>query len=135
MIIVKSISMKPMLILFIILFSLPCYCQTTDEIVGKWLRTPKEDLIIQVYRAGNEYKGKIAWTKDKDSKKPLGFIILEELEYNPKKKSWRGGKIHDPNTGNTYDAEAKIKSDGTLEVLGYLGMRFLGKKKYFKRVK
>ncbi|HUS00215.1 MAG TPA: DUF2147 domain-containing protein [Chitinophagaceae bacterium] len=127
--------MKPLLILLTVLFSLPCYCQNADAIVGKWLKTPKEDLIIQVYKAGNEYKGKIAWAKDNDKTKPAGFIILEELKYNPNKKMWKDGKIHDPNSGNTYDAEAKIKSDGTLEVLGYLGMRFLGKKKYFKRVK
>ena len=127
--------MKPLLILLTVLFSLPCYSQNADAIVGKWLKTPKEDLIIQVYRAGNEFKGKIAWAKDNDSKKPAGFIILEELKYNPNKKMWKDGKIHDPGSGNTYDAEAKIKSDGSLEVLGYLGMRFLGKKKYFKRVK
>ena len=48
---------------------------------------------------------------------------------------WKSGKIHDPNSGSTYDAEAKIKSDGTLEVLGYMGMKFLGSKRTFKRVR
>lgn len=127
--------MKQLLIIFTVIFSSHCYSQNADAIVGKWLKTPKEDLIIQVYRSGNEYKGKIAWAKDNDNKKPAGFIILEDLQYNSNKKMWRDGKIHDPSSGNTYDAEAKIKSDGTLEVLGYMGMRFLGKKKYFKRVK
>ncbi len=128
--------MKQLLVLFTLLFSLQSYSQNNaDAIVGKWLKTPKEDLIIQVYKSGNEYKGKIAWTKDKDNKKPMGFIILEALKYNSNKNMWKDGKIHDPNSDRTYDAEAKIKSDGTLEMLGYLGMRFLGKKKYFKRVK
>ena len=128
--------MKALLIVITVLFSLSSYSQkNADAIVGKWLKTPKEDLIIQVYKVGDEYKGKIAWSKDNESKKPAGFIILEDLKYNANKNMWKSGRIHDPGSDKTYDAEAKIKSDGTLEVLGYLGMRFLGKKKYFKRVK
>ena len=126
--------MKPILILLTLLFTIQCYSQNNpDAIIGKWLKTPKEDLIIQVYKTGNEYKGKITWAKNNDKKKPVGFIILENLKYNASKKMWKGGKIHDPNSRSTYDAEAKIKSDGTLEVLGYMGMKFLGSKKYFKK--
>ena len=128
--------MKALLILFTVLFPVSSYCQKNpDAIVGKWIKTPKEDLIIQVFKSGDEYKGRITWSKDNDSKKPAGFIILEDLKYSSNKNMWKSGRIHDPNSGKTYDAEAKIKSDGTLEMLGYLGMRFLGKKKYFKRVK
>ena len=127
--------MKQIIILLTILISLKCYAQNNaDAIVGKWLKIPKEDLIIEVYKTGNEYKGKITWTKNNDPKKPVGYVILENLKYNANKKMWKGGKIHDPNSGSTYDAEAKIKSDGTLEVLGYMGMKFLGSKKYFKKV-
>ncbi len=123
-------------VIILILFSLKGYAQNNaDAIIGKWLKTPKEDLIIQVYKTGNEYKGKITWTKGNDPKKPVGYVILENLKYNANKKMWKGGKIHDPNSGSTYEAEANIKSDGTLEVLGYMGMKFLGSKKYFKRVK
>ena len=119
-----------------ILISCKCYSQNSqDAIIGKWLKTPKEDLIIQVYKTGNEYKGKITWSKNNDPKKPVGYVILEGLEYNKNRNMWKSGKIHDPNSGSTFDAEAKIKSDGTLEVLGYMGMKFLGTKKYFKRVK
>ncbi len=127
--------MKQVIILIAILFSFKGYSQNSqDAIIGKWLRTPKEDLIIEVYKKGNEYKGKITWSKNNDPKKPVGFLILEGLQYNKNKNMWKSGKIHDPNSGSTYDAEAKIKSDGTLEVLGYMGMKFLGNKKYFKRV-
>ena len=128
--------MKQLIILFTIILSSKSYSQiNADAITGKWLRTPKEDLIIQVYKSGNEYKGKIEWAKDNDQKRPAGFVILENLVYNSDKKIWKSGKIHDPNSNRTYDAEAKIKSDGTLEVLGYIGFKFLGSKKYFKRVK
>ncbi len=128
--------MKRVIILIAILISCKCYSQNSqDAIIGKWLKTPKEDLIIQVYKTGNEYKGKITWSKNNDPKKPVGYVILEGLEYNKNRNMWKSGKIHDPNSGSTFDAEAKIKSDGTLEVLGYMGMKFLGTKKYFKMVK
>ncbi len=115
--------------------SLKCYSQNNpDAIIGKWRKIPKEDLIIEVYKVKDEYKGKISWTKDNDKRKPVGFIILEKLKYNSKSKKWESGKIHDPNSGSTYTAEAKIKSDGTLEVHGYMGLKFLGTKKNFKKV-
>ena len=106
-----------------------------DAIVGKWLKTPKEDLVIKVYKAGQEYKGKVVKETDVKKKQAVGFIILEDLEYDKEKQLWRNGKIHDPKSGKTYDAEATINDDGTLEVKCYMGMKFLGTKKYFKKVK
>lgn len=128
--------MKGIMILWMIFFGLASYAQSSpDAIVGKWLKTPKEDLVIRVYKAGTEYKGKIIKEKEALKNKWVGFIILEGLQYNSDKQTWKGGKIHDPNSGKTYDAEAKIKEDGYLEVNCYLGMKFLGTKKYFKWVK
>src|SRR5688572_1571102 len=128
--------MKQLIILLTILFSLKCYYQNNpDAIIGKWLKIPKEDLIIEVYKAGNEYKGKITWAKGKDKEKAVGSVILEKLKYNSKYKRWEKGKIHNPNSGSTYSAIAKIKADRTLEVHAYKGMKFIGKKKYFKKVK
>ena len=127
--------MKYTLLILAVLFFSPVFSQNnSDAIVGKWIRIPKEDMIIEVFKSGNEYKGKITWTKDNDNNKPIGFIILEDLNFNPKKTMWTNGKIQDPNSGRTYDAEAKIKSNGILEVLGYLGLKMIGSKKEFKRV-
>jgi hypothetical protein len=89
--------MKQVIILIAILFSFKGYSQNSqDAIIGKWLRTPKEDLIIEVYKKGNEYKGKITWSKNNDPKKPIGYVILEGLQYNKNKNMWKIGKIHDP---------------------------------------
>ena len=127
--------MKQFLALIIIVFSLKCYSQTTgDAIVGKWLKTPKEDLVIEVYREGNQYNGKLSWAKDSQKKKSEGSVILQNLTYNQDKKIWKDGSINDPNSGKTYDAEAKINSDGTLELYAYMGIKFFGTKKSFKRV-
>ncbi len=128
--------MKQVLLLIIILSCYNSYAQNSaDLIIGKWMKTPNEDMTIEVFRSNDEYRGKLSWAKDMTNSKPLGFIVLEGLKYNEKTKTWINGKIHSPHSGNSYSATAKIKPDGTLEVLGYKGgMKFLGRKKYFKRV-
>lgn len=127
--------MKQIILLLVVLSSYRCYAQNNaDAIIGKWINIPKQNIIIEVYKTGNEYKGKISWAKNNDKRKPVGFVILENLKYNKKAKRWEDGKIHNPNSGSTYNATAKIKADSTLEVHGYKGMKFLGTKKYFKRV-
>jgi uncharacterized protein (DUF2147 family) len=127
-----------LILLFLLGFSSYNICaqENADLIVGKWLKTPNEDMIIEVYKTGQEYKGKIKWTKESDPKKPVGFVILDNLKYNTASKNWENGKIHKPDSGSTYNATAKIQADGTLEVRGYMGgMKFFGRKKYFKKVK
>jgi uncharacterized protein (DUF2147 family) len=129
-------TMKQFFLVFTILSSLKTFSQKeADAIIGKWITTPGQTTIIRVSKINNEYEGKIIWAKDNDPKKPIGFIILEKLKYNSKRKIWEHGKIHDPNSGKTYDAIARIKDDGILELHGYLGFRFLGRKKNFARVK
>ena len=63
-----------------------------------------------------------------------GFQILEGLKYNAGEKIWEGGKIHHPRKASTYSASTKIRTDGTLELLAYKGLKFIGRKKYFRRV-
>ena len=123
--------MKQILIALAIMLSLKGYSQNADAIMGKWLKSNKENLIIDVYKVKNEYKGKISWSKD--NTKPVGFVMLENLKYNPKSKKWENGKIHDPNSSRSYNATATLKPDGTLEVSGTF--LFFGSKRTFKRVK
>jgi uncharacterized protein (DUF2147 family) len=128
--------MKHLYLLFILITSYKGYAQrSADAILGKWMKTPKEDLIIEVYTSADKYKGKISWAKNNDKKKPLGFVILDDLKYNRKSKKWVNGKIHDPRSGNTYSAEVKLKSNGNLEVKGFMGVKFLGTSRIFKRIK
>lgn len=127
--------MRWIVLLLLPLLSFTSYAQAdANIIVGKWLKTSKKDLIIEVYKSGDEYLGKIAWIRDNDSVKLKGFQILEGLHYNTADKTWEGGKIYHPKSLSTYKATAKILSDGTLEVLAYKGFKFIGKKKYFRRV-
>jgi len=123
--------MKHIIIVLALMLSLKGYSQNADAIVGKWLKTNKQDLIIEVYKEQDEYKGKISWSKD--NKKPEGFVMLEDLRYNQKSKQWEDGKIHDPNSSRSYDATVTMKSDSTIEVSG--SFLFFKSKRAFKKVK
>ena len=79
----------------------------------------------------DEYKGRISWSKN--DKKPVGFLMLENLIYDQKSKKWEGGKILDPNSSRSYNATASMNLDGTLELIG--AIFFLESKRSFKRVK
>jgi uncharacterized protein (DUF2147 family) len=115
----------------VILFSIKGYSQGADAIVGKWLKANKEDLIIEVYKQGNEYEGKVKWSKD--NTKPAGFLLLDNLKFDQDSKKWEGGKIHDPNSNRSYKASVIMNEDGTIEVSGSL--LFFKSKRVFKRVK
>ncbi len=125
--------MKTILTVIALLFLTNSRAQVTGNmIVGKWIKVPKEDLIIEVYASDNGYDGKIEWSKD--SSKQKGYLILDDLQFDDDSDSWENGKIYDPRSGNKYKAAAKLKEDGTLEVLGYKGLKMIGSKRSFKRV-
>lgn len=104
-----------------------------DKIVGKWMKMPKEDLVIEVYQANGGYNGRIDWSSD--TAKQKGYVILENLQFDDDNDTWENGKIYDPKSGSEYKAAAKLKDDGTLEVLGYKGIKMIGSKRSFKRMK
>ncbi|MEO6538067.1 MAG: hypothetical protein ABIT07_01820, partial [Ferruginibacter sp.] len=79
--------MKPFLLQFLLMLSINSYSQNNpNDITGKWMKTPKKDIIIQVYKVATEYRGKITWVGDKMKKKDIGFIILRNLKYSPDNK-------------------------------------------------
>src|SRR4030095_15127291 len=129
-------TMKQLFALLTIFASLKTFSQNgADAIIGKWKSIPGQTTIIEVYKTNNEYEGKIVWCKDNDERKPVGFVILEKMQYNSSRKMWENGKIHDPGSGKAYSAIARINDDGVLELKGYMGFEFLGRKKNFQRVK
>src|SRR5688572_5113179 len=82
-----------------------CAQVEADAIVGKWMKMPKEDLVIEVYSAGGGYNGKIEWCSDSTKRK--GYLILENLQFDNDNSSWENGKIYDPRSGSQYKAAAK----------------------------
>jgi len=138
---------------FLLVFSLTtlAYSQThADKILGKWYTDDKED-IIEIYKTGNKYFGKIVWLKEEneedgtpkvDDKNPdpglqhrliKGLVLLHNFSYDPGEKQWNKGTIYDPKSGKTYDCYMWFEGPG-LEIKGYvLGMKFIGRKTTWTR--
>lgn len=110
----------------------------SKDITGYWL-TAQKATIVEFYKAGDKYNGKIVWSKQKDKKgqplkdvnnpdktkrsKPLvGQDIITGLTYNPKTGQYEGGRIYQPQTGKSFNGKVKLdKSSKTMQVTGGAG--------------
>lgn len=126
----------------------------SDAIVGKWMAIPKKNLIVEVFKSGNEYRGKILWFNDNDDKtkpmntrldeknenpalrkrKILGLEVLDDMVYNAKSNKWENGKIYDAKSGKTWNCSASIIKDTTLQVRGFWRFEFIGMNMNFKKI-
>jgi uncharacterized protein (DUF2147 family) len=128
-------------ILILFLFSSHVWAQSENDILGVWYNTEKTAKVI-ISKSGDKFMGKIAWLlepekngvpamdeqndNDKLKNRPLmGLTILEGLSY--RNGFWKGGKIYDPKSGNTYSCELKLLSMDTLEVTGFMGFSWIGR--------
>jgi len=125
-----------------------------DLIVGKWMAFPDKNLIVEVYKYNNEYRGKIIWFNDSDDKtkpmnirldeknanpalrkrKVLGLEVLTDMIYNPKSNRWESGKIYDAKSGKIWSSSASITKDFTLQVRGFWHFEFIGQNMLFKKI-
>lgn len=129
------------------------YAQPADAILGNW-SSVRRNVNVQVYREGNEFKGRVTWFKDTDDKskpmltrtdennpnpklrirKILGLQVLSRLRYNTKTKRWEAGKIYDPKTGKTWSAVAYLDEAEILNVKGFWQFEFIGRTMKFERM-
>jgi uncharacterized protein (DUF2147 family) len=115
-----------------------------DDIIGVW-KTGTGKGMVKIYKEGDIYYGKIVWLltpNDPKTNKPqldaknedaslrtrpiLGMINLKGFKSNGK-NSWSGGLIYNPEDGKEYKCVMTLKSDGTLNVRGYVGIKMFGK--------
>jgi uncharacterized protein (DUF2147 family) len=124
-----------------------------DLIIGKWITAERNSLIVEVYKAGDEYKARIIWFNDRDdksrpmdtrcdiknpdrhlrSRKLIGMDVLSNLKFNELDKEWQSGKIYDALSGKTWDVKAAINAAGLLYVRGYWHFPVIGKTMIFKK--
>ncbi|WP_215223871.1 DUF2147 domain-containing protein [Echinicola shivajiensis] len=124
------------------------YAQNADDIKGLWLTEDKEAKVL-IYKDKGEYFGKIFWLKtekenghirkdsnNKDPKlrnQPLNKVhLIHSLEYAD--GQWSGGKIYDPESGETYKCLVKLIGNDRIEVRGYIGLPSFGKSLYWERI-
>lgn len=126
--------------------------QNQEHIIGKWMSLRK-NVIVEVFKTGNEYKGKIVWFDDSDDKnrpmlvrtdfknpepslrkrKLIGLEVMHGLFYDEKLHEWQDGKIYDASKGKHWNAKAWITKEGILNVRGYWHLELLGQNISFKK--
>ncbi|NQX97238.1 MAG: DUF2147 domain-containing protein [Flavobacteriales bacterium] len=122
--------------LIFITFTLLVYTTNAQSIVGKWKtiddETGKEKSIVEIYKKGDKYFGKIIdilnpkkkeknCIKCSDYRKDqpvLGMEIIKDLEQD--NNEFEDGTILDPENGKIYDCKIWLKDKNTLNVRGYV---------------
>lgn len=120
---------------------MPFAAAFAQDVIGKW-KLEDGSAIVEVYKEGNVYNGKIVWlekpteadgTPAVDDKNPdkalrtrklIGLNMLHGLKQDGGKYS--GGKIYDPGNGKTYNCSMQVEGDilkvrGSLDAKGLLG--------------
>jgi uncharacterized protein (DUF2147 family) len=130
------------LVVVILFLAVNAYAQNADAIVGDWY-TEEERSIVQIFRCGDLFCGKIVWLKypkdeagnDKvDIRNPdetmrsrpiLGLPLLKDFKYKGGNE-WVDGKIYDPRNGKTYACKMTLEGN-TLKIRGYVGIPLFGR--------
>ena len=119
---------------------------------GNWM-TEGGKSHVQIYPCGPHLCGRIVWLREPLGKDGLPKVDLKnpdqakrgqkivglQMMWNFAKASdpgeWESGRIYNPEEGETYKSTMKLRSDGKLEVRGYVGISLLGKSQYWERVR
>ena len=129
---------------------MPLVAAFAQDVVGKW-KLEDGSAIVEVYKSGDVYNGKIVWLKNPteadgtpavDNLNPdaslrkrqlIGLNMLSGLKKDG--GEYTGGKIYDPGNVKTYNCSMKVEGD-VLKVRGSLDKRgLLGRTMDWFRVK
>lgn len=139
--------MKYLNVLFFLMFLTQVSAQ--DDVFGVWKAIDDKDgqptSNIEIYEKDGKAYGKIIKLYDQPEdvicekcpgdKKNTSVVGLEMLwGMKPKGKEWSGGRILDPEDGNTYKCKIALNKDGTLKLRGYIGIPALGRTQTWHRV-
>lgn len=129
------------IILTLALMAMPLAAAFAQDVIGKW-KLDDGSAIVEVYRNGDAYNGKIIWLAEPDgpdgkpavdqnnpdkalrNRQLIGLNMLSGLKKN--KDEYSGGSIYDPGNGKTYNCSMKVEGDvlhvrGSLDKRGLLG--------------
>ena len=119
----------------------PVMAAMAQDVIGKW-KLEDGSAIVEVYKQGDSYNGKIVWLKNPTeadgspavdennpdkalrSRQLIGLNMLSDLKKAGEEYS--GGKIYDPGNGKTYNCSMKVEGDvlkvrGSLDKKGLIG--------------
>ena len=136
-------------IFFVALFLTTTLAIADSEILGLWVPEEK-DAVYEFYRCGEaicakvielkeplnaEGKPKVDSLNEDEALRQRPILGMEFLNGLKKKKKgvWHKGTVYNARDGKTYKAIMKLKSDGTLDVRGFVGFSLIGKSTIFTR--
>jgi uncharacterized protein (DUF2147 family) len=121
----------------------------TGGVTGLWLDQPGKGA-VDIEPCGDTLCGHITWLKapldasgrpktdthnaqaSLQSRPICGLPVL--WDFHPDgENAWSGGRIYDPEKGETYSSNFHLQPDGTLHVRGYLGISLLGRTEIWTR--
>jgi uncharacterized protein (DUF2147 family) len=120
----------------------------SDRIIGEWT-TAEGKARVLITRCDSLYCGKIVWLKDPlkngspvvDSKNAdvklrdapiLGMTLLRGFQYDGDGE-YVGGKVYDPESGDTYSGKMRLVDAKTLELRGYVLIPLFGRTETWTR--
>ena len=123
-----------------------------DEVLGQWTDEGKT-VIIELYRVGRQYSGRIVWTRDSVDRR-TGLPRRDIMNSDPKLRHRKvvgsnmvsgfeycgdlyfdKGRVYDVNTGYTYSGNCTVVNHSTLAVRGYILFTIFGRTEILTRVK
>ncbi len=98
-----------------------------DKLCGRivWLKAPND-------RAGRPLVDDLNPDPNRRRQPICGLYVIGELK-RQQDGTWDRGWIYDPNEGKAYDVELRLRAADTLQVTGYLGVKFLSETLTWKR--
>ena len=120
--------------------------------VGLWM-TEGGKSPVQIFQCGALLCGRIVWLREpnqpsgqpkvdlknpdqaKRGQKIIGLQMLWNFAKSSDPGEWESGRVYNPEDGEVYKATMTLRSDGKLQVRGYVGISLLGKSQYWERVK
>lgn len=136
------------------LILIPIICLTgmigiQGQVSGLWKSTDHTDdierSIVRIYEINGKLFGQVekllpaatithctGCEGELKNKSLIGMIIISDVIKNG--DGGTGGRILDPRNGKSYSCDLKLASPDKLEVTGYMGLPFFGKKMYWNRV-
>ena len=107
---------------------------------------------VQIETCAEALCGRIVWLRapfdengcdQRDGRNPdpelrdrplIGLEVLTGLQTSDDGRSWSGGTIYDPGSGNTYRCSARLEGQNRLSLRGFLGIPLLGRTTTWIRV-
>jgi uncharacterized protein (DUF2147 family) len=122
--------------------------QDADAILGEWI-TAEGKARVRISHGEDGYCGTIVWLRDSlkngsrvlDDKNPeeglrsrsvIGLTIVWGFSFDGE-EDWRGGRVYDPESGNTYHGTMTLADSTTLRLRGYVLLPLLGRTEEWTR--